>query len=69
MSKLQWMRIQRDFIGSLCFLVQGQGYQTYNDNVEPEQGYNQESLKDLALVVFQKRTTLLFFLMYVNCLP
>ena len=35
-------------------LKQGKGHQSKNDNVDLKQGYNYESLKDLALMVSKK---------------
>ena len=35
------------------------GHQTYNENVDPKQGYN--SLRDLTLTVSEKKATYFFF--------
>ena len=39
-------------------LKQSQGHQTTNDNADPKQGYNHAKLKDLTLMVSEKKPML-----------
>ena len=52
-------------------LKQSQDHQTYNENAEPEQGYNKQSLKDHAFTVSKKKQYESHFQMrkYVNYFP
>ena len=45
----------------LVTLKQSQGHQTYDYNVDPKQDYNHAKLKDLVLMVSEKRPMLKFF--------
>ena len=66
MFKLQRARIQNTQLAVYIFdtpmnLKQHQGHQTDKDNVDPKQGYNHAKFKDLALMVSEKKPTLIFF--------
>ena len=54
-------------------LIQSQGHQTYNENVDPKQGYNHVKVQDLALTVSKKRQRFLVVVFltrkYLNPLP
>ena len=45
-------------------LKQGQGYQTYNKNVDPEQRYNPAKFEDLTSAVPEKKVMLKWFVFF-----
>ena len=58
MTRIQIMQFAVSISDTPVTVKQNQGHQTYNDNVDPKQGY---TLRDLALMVSEKMPMFNFF--------